>query len=55
MVADPEAALHVVTGPEGITQGLSAGKGYVDASTVDADTARQIAKVPPSMSVTEMS
>ena len=35
MVADPEAALQLATGPDGIAAGMGAGKGYVDASTID--------------------
>ena len=44
MLADPEAALAVACGPGGICEGLPAGSGYVDMSTVDASTAEQIAK-----------
>eukprot|EP00891_Asterochloris_glomerata_P009194 jgi/Astpho2/9194/Aster-07153 len=42
MVADPEAALQLATGPDGIAAGMGAGKGYVDASTIDAGTAQKI-------------
>lgn len=42
MVSDPEAALAVAVGPNGVVEGLSPGKGYVDASTVDAATSRKI-------------
>lgn len=42
MVSDPQAALEVATGPDGVAAGLSPGKGYVDASTVDAATSRAI-------------
>ena len=45
MVADPEAALQLATGPDGIAAGMGAGKGYVDASTIDAGTAQKINEV----------
>lgn len=45
MLADPAAAEAVATGPDGIAAGMSAGKGYVDVSTVDAGTAQKISKV----------
>ena len=45
MVSDPEAALQLATGPDGIAAGMGAGKGYVDASTIDAGTAQKIAEV----------
>ena len=35
MLADPEAALAAVFGASGVLEGVSAGKGYVDMSTVD--------------------
>jgi len=38
MMATPAAVLFVRDGAEGIIAGLSSGKGYVDMSTVDADT-----------------
>jgi len=38
MMATPAAVHAVRDGSEGIVAGLSAGKGYVDMSTVDADT-----------------
>ena len=44
MVSDPEAALQLATGPDGIAAGMGAGKGYVDASTIDAGTAQKIAE-----------
>lgn len=44
MLSDPAAALSVATGPNGIVSGLSAGKGYVDVSTVDAETSTLIAQ-----------
>lgn len=43
MLSDPPAALEVACGTNGIVSGLSAGKGYVDVSTIDVDTARSIA------------
>ncbi len=43
MMADPVAALAVCAGPNGVLAGISAGKGYVDMSTVDAATSAQIA------------
>jgi len=36
MLADPSVAEAVVFGPGGVLEGVSAGKGYVDVSTVDA-------------------
>lgn len=44
MLADPQAAEAVATGPNGIAAGMKAGKGYVDVSTVDAGTAQKVAK-----------
>jgi len=44
MLSDPEAALAVVRGDQGVAAGMSAGKGYVDVSTVDAATAAEIAR-----------
>lgn len=43
MLADPAAALAVACGPGGACEGLAAGRGYVDMSTVDAATSRAIA------------
>jgi 3-hydroxyisobutyrate dehydrogenase-like beta-hydroxyacid dehydrogenase len=43
MLAGPEAAMAVACGPEGIGEGLGAGRGYVDMSTVDAATSARIA------------
>ncbi|GAB4814524.1 hypothetical protein N2152v2_001570 [Parachlorella kessleri] len=43
MVSDPEACLNLAFGPNGVAEGISAGKGYVDVSTVDAETAAQVA------------
>ncbi|MEW5313135.1 MAG: hypothetical protein WDW38_004726 [Sanguina aurantia] len=43
MLSDPAAALQVATGPNGIVSGLSAGKGYIDVSTIDVATSQLIA------------
>ncbi|KAG2439550.1 hypothetical protein HXX76_004903 [Chlamydomonas incerta] len=43
MLSDPEAALDVANGPDGVAAGMSAGKGYVDVSTVDAATSQAVA------------
>ncbi len=43
MLADPEAAEAVCFGHDGVLDGIGAGRGYVDMSTVDDDTARRIA------------
>ncbi|CAG9464944.1 unnamed protein product [Pedinophyceae sp. YPF-701] len=45
IVSDPEAALAVASGPDGVAAGMSTGKGYVDASTVDADTSRAVGEL----------
>ncbi|CAM8955939.1 unnamed protein product [Rhodiola kirilowii] len=42
MLADPESAFDVATGTYGAANGLSPGKGYVDVSTVDGATSKQI-------------
>lgn len=39
MVSDPAAAENVCFGPDGVLAGISEGKGYVDVSTVDPETA----------------
>jgi glyoxylate/succinic semialdehyde reductase len=44
MVSDPEAALAVALGPDGVVAGLRPGRGYVDISTVDGATAIEIDK-----------
>ncbi len=44
MLADPQAAQEVCFGDDGVLEGMSPGKGYVDMSTVDAETSRQIAE-----------
>ncbi len=43
MLADPAAAEEVCFGKGGVLEGISRGKGYVDASTVDAATSCRIA------------
>ncbi|KAG2439082.1 hypothetical protein HYH02_006607 [Chlamydomonas schloesseri] len=42
MLADPDAALAAVFGDNGVLKGISAGKGYVDMSTVDEATSTKI-------------
>lgn len=42
-VSDPEAAIEVATGANGVAAGMSEGKGYVDVSTIDVDSAKAIA------------
>lgn len=42
MLADPAAAKAVCFGKYGVLNGIGAGKGYVDMSTVDAVTSREI-------------
>lgn len=42
MVSDPQAALSVCFSPHGVIQGVGPGKGYVDMSTVDPQTAEKI-------------
>ncbi len=42
MLSDPAAAEAVCFGTDGVLEGISAGKGYVDMSTVDATTAQKI-------------
>jgi 3-hydroxyisobutyrate dehydrogenase-like beta-hydroxyacid dehydrogenase len=44
MLADPDAARDVFFGPDGVQEGLGAGRGYVDMSTVDDTTSREIGK-----------
>ncbi|KAL4421900.1 hypothetical protein ABPG77_005184 [Micractinium sp. CCAP 211/92] len=43
MLSDPEACLEVATDPNGVASAIGAGKGYVDVSTVDAQTAQAVA------------
>ena len=42
MVSDPAAAEAIFFGPDGILEGIDAGKGYIDMSTVDAATSQKI-------------
>lgn len=42
MLADPAACLEIALGKDGVVQGISTGKGYVDVSTVDAETAQKV-------------
>ncbi|RNF51089.1 NAD(P)-dependent oxidoreductase [Marinomonas hwangdonensis] len=42
MVSDPEAALALCQGPDGVAAGIGAGRGYVDMSTVDDHTSQTI-------------
>jgi len=43
MLADPDAALAVLDGTDGVLSGIGQGRGYVDFSTVDDATAKAIA------------
>ena len=43
MVSDPNAARDLYFGPEGVNEGMGEGRGYIDMSTVDADTSAEIA------------
>ncbi|KAG1673672.1 hypothetical protein FOA52_010540 [Chlamydomonas sp. UWO 241] len=43
MLSDPEAAIQVVFGDNGVLSGIGANKGYVDMSTVDEATSKRIA------------
>lgn len=45
MVSDPEAALALCQGPDGVAAGIGAGRGYVDMSTVDDITSKTIASL----------
>lgn len=42
MLADPQAALAVVEGKDGIASSMAAGKSYVDVSTVDEACSQKI-------------
>ncbi len=44
MLADPAAARETCFGPDGVLAGIGDGRGYVDMSTVDDETARAIAQ-----------
>jgi 3-hydroxyisobutyrate dehydrogenase-like beta-hydroxyacid dehydrogenase len=43
MLSDPAAARVICFGTDGVLAGITTGKGYVDFSTVDAETSREIA------------
>ncbi|SJL84253.1 NAD(P)-dependent oxidoreductase [Vibrio palustris] len=43
MVADPQAALAICQGENGVAAGIAEGRGYVDMSTVDDTTSLEIA------------
>ncbi len=43
MVSDPEAALALCQGPDGVMAGIGDNRGYVDMSTVDDKTSKTIA------------
>lgn len=43
MVSDPEAALALCQGPDGVAAGIGNGRGYIDMSTVDDATSQSIA------------
>lgn len=45
MMATPDAVVAVRDGAEGIVAGLSSGKGFVDMSTVDAETSLESARL----------
>jgi glyoxylate/succinic semialdehyde reductase len=45
MLSDPEAALAVVFGPDGVLGAIDSSKSYVDMSTVDAATSTKICEV----------
>lgn len=42
ILSDPEAALEVALGPDGVTEGIQKGAGYIDMSTIDAETSKTI-------------
>ncbi|KAH6810898.1 glyoxylate reductase 1 [Perilla frutescens var. frutescens] len=44
MLSDPAAALSVVFDKDGVLEQISSGKGYVDMSTVDAETSSKISE-----------
>ncbi|KAI4381864.1 hypothetical protein MLD38_007891 [Melastoma candidum] len=44
MLADPESAVDVACGKNGAASGMTAGKGYVDVSTVDGATSKLISE-----------
>lgn len=44
MLSDPSAALSVVFDKDGVLEKMCSGKGYIDMSTVDADTSSKISE-----------
>lgn len=44
MLADPAASMEVCMGPEGVISGIGEGRGYIDMSTVDPQTAKKISE-----------
>ncbi|XP_052181948.1 glyoxylate/succinic semialdehyde reductase 1-like isoform X1 [Diospyros lotus] len=44
MLSDPSAALSVVFDKDGVLEQICSGKGYIDMSTVDADTSTKISE-----------
>ena len=45
MVSDPEAARKLCLGKDGALEGISTGKGYIDVSTVDDTTSKELHQV----------
>ncbi|KAJ4956516.1 hypothetical protein NE237_013299 [Protea cynaroides] len=45
MLSDPSAALAVAFDKDGVLEQMCTGKGYIDMSTVDADTSKKISEV----------
>jgi 3-hydroxyisobutyrate dehydrogenase/2-hydroxy-3-oxopropionate reductase len=45
MVSDPDAALALCQGPDGVLEGSGSGRGYVDMSTVDNTTSKAISNL----------
>lgn len=43
IVSDPDAALTICEGPDGILEGIGEGRSYIDMSTVDNKTSQKIA------------
>ena len=44
MLSNPAASREVCFGPDGVLEGIGAGRGYVDMSTIDDHTARLVAE-----------
>jgi 3-hydroxyisobutyrate dehydrogenase-like beta-hydroxyacid dehydrogenase len=44
MVSDPAAAKELCFGPQGVLEGIKAGKGYIDVSTIDPQTSVEIGR-----------